>query len=198
MWMSVKRSITAGLFVTLVVLAVTGAAAVDVTISQAAINSGALTLLAACLTFVASLYWFKRKEHAALVKRVGDLEMQLASVSSQVVPISAAFQAMIVRDLTHAHTPELDELMSKIGPPSLLDDAQQARMLALLDERMNNLGALVPESEREKARILPFVMKMAQDEARALLHPAVVQFVAVPSDVLAPAVITPQIPAKKA
>lgn len=162
------------------------ALAFEVIIDSSTITSVAISVLGVALAFLGTLYWTKRNEQKVLLLKIASMEQQVALVSSQVVPISAAFQAMIIKDLTHDHTPELDLLMTKVGPPSTLTEDEQHRMLELLTHRMDDLNIMMPESEREKAKILPFVMKMAQEEARAIAHPNVIRFVAVPIEQVKP------------
>ena len=106
-----------------------------------------LTLLnaifGAALVFVSTLYWVGRKaSHAkaaaatkaaeAVALRVTSLEGKLALVDQAVVPISAAFQAILIKELTHYHTPEMDELLTKVGPPSTLTASEIDDLARLL------------------------------------------------------------------
>ena len=142
-----------------------------------------LTLLnaifGAALVFVSTLYWVGRKaSHAkaaaatkaaeAVALRVISLEGKLALVDQAVVPISAAFQAILIKELTHYHTPEMDELLTKVGPPSTLTASEIDDLARLLQARTIDMGPLISEAERGAAYILPIVMKRASDEYKLL------------------------------
>ena len=81
-----------------------------------------------------------------------------------VVPINTMMQAMLVRELTHPHTPEMDALMQRLGPPNSLTEEDTARLLDLLDERSKDMGPLISASERAAASILPVIMERARAE----------------------------------
>jgi|SRR5579863_1049082 len=135
---------------------------------QTWINSLALTLLGALLSLVVGglLFYARSKQRAAaaiadahlkLLNRVVELEKSLALVNQAVVPISAAFQAMLIKDLTHAHTPEIDALLAKIGPPLVLTLRDVDRLGVLLAEV--TADNTITERERDAARMLPMVMR---------------------------------------
>lgn len=94
-----------------------------------------------------------------LLARVQELERNSALLSQQTIPISAAFQAILIQDLTHFHTPEMDELMVKLGPPFILTEKETNRLIELLAERERDLGPEVSQSERDAARMLPLVIR---------------------------------------
>jgi hypothetical protein len=96
--------------------------------------------------------------------RVTELEKQLALVGQQIQPISTAFQAMLVKELTHFHTPEMDALMVKLGPPYELTPEEELKLIAGLKERAESLEGVIPESEREAATMLPMVMRRVRNE----------------------------------
>src|SRR4029077_854944 len=102
--------------------------------------------------------------HAKLLTEVAELKEKLSLVTAQVVPFSTAFQQILVAQLTHAHTPELDALMAKIGPPITLTEVEEARMYRLLTERQADMEAEISQEEREAALILPYVMRRARAE----------------------------------
>lgn len=159
------------------------------TISQSWLNSAGLILLAAIVGLFITWYWRVRDgrikvaeslvienqkkaetlavENKALVKRIDDLEKQVGLVGQAVVPLSAAFQAILVRELTHLHTPQLDELLTRIGPPSALDEEEEAELFRLLKERADELDGSIPELERDAATMLPLVMKRVKVEMAA-------------------------------
>ena len=133
-------------------------------------NSIAISIVTAGIgTLLTVLMWYasnKRAEataiaasHEKLLNRVVELESQLKLVNQAVVPISAAFQAILIKDLTHAHTPEIDELLRKIGPPFILTDAEVERLVVLLRQVTHDMGNLVDQQERDAAVMLPLVMR---------------------------------------
>jgi hypothetical protein len=146
------------------------------------IINGAIIGLTAGLSFVSALYFALRKErinkaahlaeaNVAMVQRVSELEAKLALVNAAVIPISTAFQAILIRELTHLHTPEMDALLVKIGPPLTLTPAEEERLAVMLRERAKDKDKEIPNSERDAALILPAVMKRARAE-QALLQTA--------------------------
>ena len=157
-------------------------------------------LFGGLVSFLFAIFWYRlnsarterdrlRAEYAALILRVDLLDKQLALVGHDVVPISAALQAMLIKELTHFHTPRMDLLMAKLGPPSTLTEVEEAELLVLLKEREIDMDALISDSERDAAHILPAIMKRAKAEAEALqLQTSQLQTVAIlPPPALAPA-----------
>lgn len=143
--------------------------------TRALMNSVAIVLIGSAMTFLAAWFWFRKNaavaeakrladEHALLAKRVVDLESQLSSVKQAVQPISAAFQAILIKELTHFHTPELDELMTRVGPPSTLTAEEETRMEQLLAERATELNGDIDSFERDAAVMLPMVLKRTKRE----------------------------------
>jgi hypothetical protein len=139
----------------------------------------ALMVLSASLAFLVQRYFAGRKEtredaskvaeeHKLTVARIAELETKLALVNAAVVPISTAFQAILIKELTHLHTPELDGLMARVGPPTTLTIEEEERLGHLLLERTRDMGSAIPDSERGAAMILPEVMKRARAEQQAL------------------------------
>ena len=135
-----------------------------------------IELMFGCVMF--HLWWSLRsaKKSAAsmiekqesLTKRMATIDRQLAMVGQAVMPISTAFQAILVKELTHFHTPRCDELLEKLGPPFLLTEEEEAELLQLLEERERDMGDLITPSERDAAHIFPAVMRRARVEAQAL------------------------------
>lgn len=175
--------------------------------SQALINSIAIVVLGAVLAFISALFWFVKnnamrkaerlvndardkadqlaKEKNELEDRVRDLELKFTAVNERVIPISAAFQAMLIKELTHFHTPEMDALMVKIGPPNVLTAEERDRLTVLLLERAKDMNGRISELERDAAVMLPMVMKRALAEAAALeVAPSELQIVEVLKDSL--------------
>lgn len=147
-------------------------------------------VLGAALSFLAAFTLAKRKERReteardllsaqALQDRLAVMEKQLALVGQAVVPISTAFQAILIKELTHYHAPVLDELLLKIGPPSTLSPEEFAALQEGLEIRTKDMHELISDSERDAAIMLPLVMKRAQTEYDAMssIAPLVLQFV---------------------
>jgi hypothetical protein len=143
------------------------------------LNSVGLLLLAAVVTFLTTAYWFRRNasikeadrlavEHQKVLDRLSEMEVKFATVNQAIIPISTAFQAILIKELTHYHTPEMDELMRKIGPPNTLTENEEIRLSVLLRERTLDMGPLISDSERDAALILPAIMKRARIEADKL------------------------------
>ena len=138
-------------------------------IPETIINSWLLAALGAIGSFVGAAYWYRKTAldvaNIARDDRIKELEKQLAVISAAVVPISTAFQAVLIKELTHMHTPRLDALMLKIGPPSTLTEDEEEEMAHLLRERATDMGNLITDSERDAALMLPMVIKRARIEA---------------------------------
>jgi hypothetical protein len=126
------------------------------------LGMASLPILTITVSVVVSLIMFYavgRRALAVANARIVVLEKQSALLHSQVIPISAAFQAILIQELTHFHTPEMDELMRKLGPPITITEDEMARLVTLLEERERDLGEDVPQEERDAAHMLPMVMK---------------------------------------
>ena len=74
------------------------------------------------------------------------------------VPISTAFQTVLVKQMTHYHTPVLDELMAKMLAETLTD-ADRVELAAALKEREQDMGSMIDASERGAAKLLPLIME---------------------------------------
>ena len=81
-----------------------------------------MVVFSASLGFLAQRYFSSRKElradalelateKKAIMVRIAELETKLALVNAVVVPISTAFQAILIKELTHFHAPEMDALI---------------------------------------------------------------------------------------
>ena len=147
------------------------------------LTSIGLILISSAISFlVAWFMWKSARRDAATIKeadrlsvqhdkldaRVLELEKQLSAVGQAVLPISTAFQAILIKELTHFHTPEMDSLMTKIGPPSRLTLTEEHNLALLLAQRAEDLSAQITDSERDAALMLPLVMKRAKIESEAL------------------------------
>lgn len=127
------------------------------------INSVGLILLTAFLAFMASAFWIWRKSIGAREARIADLETKMAVLTNTVTPLSAAMQAVFIRELTHFHTPELDALLVKVGDGTLPEE-DEPRLFSLLEGRAHDLDGRIPESERDVAVMLPMMMRRVKAE----------------------------------
>lgn len=148
-----------------------------------------LVILAASLSFAAATYIASRKREddvatksdiakelalniatattTAMQREIAELKRQIDVLNIPVQQLNTAFQAILVRQLTHFHTKELDDLMEKLGPPLTLTAAELKRMEVLLKARENDVDDQIDESEREAAHMLPMVIKrVAADLAK--------------------------------
>lgn len=127
-------------------------------------------LATASLSFLGAAYWFQRAKRAKdaetlalaqllVEKRLNDLERQSALLGQAVLPISTAFQQLLIKELTHPHTPELDHLLTLVGPPCQMTPAEQVRFTRLLAERAHD--RTISALERDAAVMLPLVMRRA-------------------------------------
>lgn len=135
-----------------------------------------MIVAAGALSFSAAKYW-ARKQAALLLSttrleadqkmrdRITELERQLAVIGQTVQPISTAFQALLIKQLTHFHTPELDALLVKLGPPYGLSPDEETRIAELLDQRTRDMGELIDDSERDAAHMLPYVIRRVRTES---------------------------------
>lgn len=137
---------------------------------QTLINSIAVVVLGAFLTFLTT-YWFvvrkrisdsKAKadtDHEALLAKVNELTNKLALVESTVTPIASAFQAVLIAKLTHFHTPEMDALLVKLQQTTLTNNDRN-RLTILLEQRIVELNGDIDTPEREAAIMIPMVNRM--------------------------------------
>jgi len=166
----------------------------DLTIGEV-LQKVLLLILGSSGTFAVSYYWTKRREgmdkaekreqtksdeREQTNQRIIELEKQLATLGAAVVPISTAFQAILIKELTHFHTPVMDALLVKLGPPYMLTPVEEVELVAALKERAVSMDGLIDEWEREAAEILPAVMRRARREAVEVNRPVEVQLVALP------------------
>jgi hypothetical protein len=141
---------------------------------HALLNSMLLLCVGSGLAGLSAWFWFQKnaaaKEaeavaaaHAVLLARVAELETRERMASAAFLPIATAFQATLIKSLTHAHATELDALLVKVGNHALRPE-EEPRLLALLAERAQTPDGRIGESEREDAEIFPVVMKRARAE----------------------------------
>lgn len=143
--------------------------------TQSVINSIGIALIGTLLTFATTWFWFAKNAaqekaktiaegHAVLLARVTELEALRRVDAQTMTPIVTAFQSLLVKQLTHADKPEMDDLMVKLGPPDILTDEERARLHVMLEGRSRSMEPGITEAERDAAKILPAVMKMATEE----------------------------------
>jgi hypothetical protein len=137
-----------------------------------------LSVLSAVLGLLSAWYWFQRNqavkerdriatEHQKLVDRVTEIETQSHVLAQAMLPVSAAFQAILIKELTHMHTPEMDLLMTKLGPPFVLTETEADRLAALLEARTRDMGDEITASERDAASMMPALIRRVRAEAAA-------------------------------
>lgn len=135
-----------------------------------------IAITASLLSFAGSWYWFSKSrderiaEAARLAKeevknRITALEKELSLVRETVLPISVAMQELLVKQLTHFHTPIMDALLVKIGPPNALTADEEEQLAAALKERAQDMGDKIDASERDAALMLPMIMRRAKIES---------------------------------
>lgn len=112
-------------------------------------------------------------ERVSLTNRIAELEKSASVINQAVQPISVAFLGIIIKDLTHFHTPEMDALLLKLAPPISLSKAEINRLTVLLRQRMRQLGKTISPAERNAATMLPMVLKRVEAamSAEAVLPP---------------------------
>lgn len=123
-----------------------------------------MLILGALIAHLARARTKKEQADEKLIDRVIELESQLLLLRQQVVPISTAFQAILIKELTHIHEPVVDELLAKIGPPYILNPEEEEQLLSALADRVNSTSAMMTESERGAAAMLPMVIKRVRAE----------------------------------
>jgi hypothetical protein len=149
---------------------------------RAIFNTVVLMVFGALLTFLATWFWTTRaarsREFAEKEKRLAAVEAQLALVGQTILPLSAAFQAVLVKQLTHFHTPEMDALLLKLESGALTAE-DEIRLRTLLTERETVVDALIDDSERDAARMLPMVIKRVRADTALVGNAPSLSFVAV-------------------
>ncbi|HUD11446.1 MAG TPA: hypothetical protein VMS08_03475 [Candidatus Saccharimonadia bacterium] len=127
----------------------------------------------ALATFIATYFWTKRNAASGKkikdAMRLDDLERQLSLLNQTIQPISVAFQAILVKKLTHFHTPRLDELLKKVGPPFVLTSQEEVELVRGLKNRTDEVAPSIDENERIAAAMLPFVMTWIKFEREAVV-----------------------------
>ena len=98
------------------------------------------------------------RAHALLVAEVLELRSHMIGTATA-VPINVAIQTLLIKELTHYHTPEVDALLAKLGPPFTLTDDEERALLLALEKREQEKDSQITDSEREAARMLPLIIK---------------------------------------
>jgi hypothetical protein len=135
------------------------------TVSEVILHPLFLLLVGALLTLFAAMYWNMRAGKEKLETRLLEMEKSLALVTASVVPISTAFQAILIKELTHEATPEMDALLVKVGPPYTLSHAEERKLVGMLQERAELEGTLMTASEKYAAKMLPWVIMRVNAES---------------------------------
>lgn len=141
-----------------------------------------IIFISSAITFLCTWFWGVRRKaeevrakekelqeakNQSIFNRIVELEKQAAVIQNLIGPLSIAFQTVLVKELTHFHTPEMDALLEKLGPPYSLSILEEQQLDLMLKERMTNLTD-IPESEREAALMLPYIMKRVRRESITL------------------------------
>ena len=99
-------------------------------------------------------------------KEIAELRLQLALVGASVAPISVAFQAILIKELTHFTLQRWMRCWLRSGPPNVLSDEEFDRLAVMLAERSKDLGEEMSARERDAAFILPAVMRRVSEELK--------------------------------
>jgi hypothetical protein len=139
---------------------------------------GALGMLVVStgLGLLTTWFWFRKNaamkerdriavEHEKLLERISQIELQSHVLAQAMIPVSAAFQAILIKELTHMHTPEMDALLVKLGPPFELTEDEADRLSILLERRTRDIGAEISASERDAAAMLPALIRRVRTES---------------------------------
>lgn len=106
-----------------------------------------------------------RLAHEVLVTEVLDLRAHTVRLGES-VPLNVALQSILRQELTHFHTPTIDRLLAKLGPPFLLTASEEHALLAAMKQREQDMGDQMSDSEREAAQLLPLIMRrIKRDQA---------------------------------
>lgn len=118
-----------------------------------------------------------RRETADSNKRLTELEKKIAVMEAAAIPITAAYQTMILSGLRHHHAPALDEVLDKMadGKPLTAEDLKIRKKG--LAERQNDPET--PEAERIKAKILEDIERLGVLEKEEGLTDPIIETVLV-------------------
>lgn len=111
------------------------------------------------------------EEHAAEIdrrerseKRMTEMELQLAVMSAEAKPVQAFMLQVAINKMTHFHTERMDELLSKVGPPSTLTADEEVELETLRQERMVEVHDVVDREEQILAEMFPLQRELAEIE----------------------------------
>jgi H+/gluconate symporter-like permease len=147
------------------------------TLDLAELKSVLIAVLTAALLFLGAAYWRKSGQQdkadeaeelrkRSVSDRLQELEANMRMLGIAVQPITAAMAAVLVKSLTHFHTPETDALLAKVGPPNVLTAIEEAHLVELLANRTRDMGSEFSDSERNAAKLLPLIIERTRIEDR--------------------------------
>lgn len=151
----------------------------------------ALLVIGAVITFGVQWALAKRTDRSRALEaaatellklrdRLAALEADNALLKKDVQPLSVAMQSWLVEKLTHFHTPIMDALLRKLGPPSTLTEAEEKELEAALVERAATLNGRIDDAEKDAAKMLPMVIRMVKAEIQTA-QPDTLQIVSTPA-----------------
>lgn len=139
----------------------------NTTLQQVLMTVGGM-VFAAFLGALGVWFWRQKDSKAKLSDRVSELEKQLGIVGAQIAPFNTAYQSMLIKQLTHYHTPVMDELMVKlggVGVPPTITPKEEVQLIEALKQRTEDMGPEISDDERDAAEMLPIVMRRVKREA---------------------------------
>lgn len=101
---------------------------------------------------------------AERLKNIARLRSKVEILTAAAIPIHEAYQAVLTTKLSHSHTPDMDKLLAKLGPPNTLTPEEITQLEIGLAARMQDYGDMIDEAERITAKILPDVVRLAEIE----------------------------------
>jgi hypothetical protein len=103
---------------------------------------------------------------AAMAARITEAETKLRVFEAQASPINAAFAALLVKEMTHFHTPVMDALLAKTPPAqATITEEELVELIAALKQRMEDMGSEISDDERDAAEIFPPLLRRVKREA---------------------------------
>lgn len=145
------------------------------------IDKYGVVLIGAALAFVSAWYWRRKtriedelakalKEREEMKERIDVLEQKFVlqeAEQKQTLPIWAALQAKIIKDMTHPHEQfkEMDVLLEKLQADDVTH-SERVRIVELTEERIVSTDPLVSHDEKESAKLLEVVMGKVIEEAK--------------------------------
>jgi len=134
------------------------------------IVNGIGILLTAALAFLGTMFWRWRRRadlriaaNNVLLKALQDQlsaqQGQLLMLGTAVQPLTAAMASMLVKALTHYHSPETDALLAKVGPPNTLTMEEEKRLGKTMQERSVDMADVISPLERNAAQLLLLIVE---------------------------------------